>query len=91
MYAEKEKKKVKVRPEPLRLMGPDTVRACQDSAASAYGGMMWPAPCPATLTFPSSKGPGTHLLLGGQENDQWPDSYPYQESNLAYRCRRRVL
>ena len=85
------KVKVKVRPEPLRFIGPDTARACQDSAASAYRGMMWPAPCPAALTFPGSTGPGTHLLLGRQENDQWPDSYPYRESNLVNRCRRRVL
>ena len=52
---------------------------------------MWPAPCPAALTFPSCKGAGTHLLVGRQENEQWPDSYPYQESKLARRCRRRVL
>ena len=49
------KVKVKVLPEPLRLIGPNTVRACQDSAASAHRRVMWPAPCPTALTFPGPK------------------------------------
>ena len=46
---------LKVLPEPLRLIGPNPVRACQDSAASARRRVMWPASRPTTLTFPSSK------------------------------------
>ena len=47
--------KVKIRPQPLRLIGPNTVRACQDSAASAHRRAMWPASRPTTLTFSGPK------------------------------------
>ena len=46
---------VKVLPELLRLIRPNTFRACQDSAASAHRRMMWAALRPTALTFPGPK------------------------------------